>query len=110
MKIVVDHLRRQAMVFSPIYQHHRNLLQYAAAHHLVVATGRGHHQAVDLAPEHLFEDPLAFGRRPGGVCDEHGIACGGEALLDAAHDGRKDRVLDVGEQRADDLRAAARPG
>src|SRR5882762_6621110 len=107
IEVVVHDLRREPVILGTVYQHDGDVLEDAAAHDLVVPAGGGHHQPVDLALEHLLEHALAVGRAARGIGNQRRVALGRQALLDPPDDGREDRVLDVRQQDADDMRAPA---
>jgi len=67
----------------------------------MAALGRRDHEAVDLARDQRLEPLPLPGRLAVGRGDEGGVPGGVEHPLDAADDGREERVLEVGDQHPD---------
>jgi len=66
----------------------------------------GEHEPVHVPGPHLVEDQLLLGQVIVGVAEQRDVAVLGEAVIDAAHDGGEQRVVEVGDQHADRVRAA----
>jgi len=71
----------------------------------MAALGRRDHEAVDLARDQRLEPLPLLGRLAVGRRDEGGVPGRVEHPLDAANDGREQRVLEVGDQHPDGERA-----
>ena len=104
--LVVDRDRRQAVVVrEPVHQHHRQVRPGCLGQHGVVEVRRREDETVHVPRPHLLEDnplPLAV---PVGVAEQRDITGGGEPVLDAPHDRREQRIVQVGDEHPDGVRA-----
>src|SRR5205807_410998 len=71
----------------------------------IMPPGGGHDQAVHAPADHVLQDHALALLVVVGVGEDGRVARRPERVLDAADDGREDRVGDVGDEHADDPRA-----
>jgi hypothetical protein len=72
---------------------------------VAVQRGRRQHEAVDVPGPHLVEDHPFARCVAVGVADQRDVAVLGEPVLEAAHDRREQRVVQVGDEHAHGVRA-----
>ena len=91
---------------DPVHQHDWHASPDGVVQQRVAQVRGGQHVAVDVPGAHLLEHALLAGVVAVGVADQRDVAVGVQPVLEAADHRREERVVQVGDQHADGVRAA----
>ncbi len=89
-----------------VHQHDRDFVLGRLGEDRAARDRGREHEPVHVPGPHLVEDQLLLGQVGVGVADQRHVAVLGEPVLDAADHRREQRVVEVGDQHADRVRAA----
>ena len=106
-RLAVRRDRREGIVLrGAVHQHHGHVGLGRLGEDGAAGDRGRQHEPVHVPGAHLVEDELFLGQVGVGVAEQRDVTAGGEPVLKTAHDRREQRVVEVGDQHADGVRAA----